>query len=916
MLKRYIFLTVPVFLLLFISEAQSQNVQGRILDETGTTPQPGVLLKLAGTNNEAFTNGLGKFTFYDVSPGEYHVLTDQNGVESDIFSFVMGSEDMDLGDLVITTAPINFDEISVIDIFDLSGIEDENDNFSSALSAGWDPFLNAANYNLSAGRFRPRGYFNEDSEMLLNGMLMNAQSDGRVLWTAWNSLNDVMRGRSNLINLNQSDFTFGGIAGATSIDLRASNIRKTKKITYSNSNRTFQHRVMGTYATGMMQNGWGLAISASHSYADQGYVPGTYFQGNSYFLSVDRKLNDKHLLNFVFLGSPQKRGRSTGSVQEMYDLAGTNYYNPNWGYQNGKVRNSREYIIHQPITTLRHDWQMSSKTTLTTSLGLQFGNYGSTRLDWFDAPDPRPDYYRRLPSYATNPDVRDLLTSYLAIEENRQLNWAEMYSANSTRDYTINDANGIEGNTVRGKLAAYVQESENYDETKYSFNSVINSVISDHVTFNGGLQYLGGKTHYYRRLEDLLGADFYIDFNKFALRDYPLSPEAGQNDLNHPNRIVYEGDIYGHNYNINNQRATLWGQGVFTYNRFDYFVGLSLAHQSFYREGFTKVGLFPDDSYGKSEVQSFFNYGVKAGVTYKIDGRNYLVLNGTTRTRAPFARQSFVSPRVRDQVANDLKNSKITSVDLSYLARYTDFRARASVYYTSFKDEITNNSFYHEDYRTFVNYLLTGVDTRHYGLELGLTYNLTSKIELKGALALGEYYYTSRPTATISRDNSAEDFVSDRTIYIENYYIPGSPQAAGTIGATYRSSKYWTFNLDINGFSKNYLSMNYDRRTLEAVMDVYPYGENSLYQDIIAEERLADNYTVDLGVGKSIRFKTGAFLRINLNVGNLLNNKNFLTGGFEQFRFDFENKNIDKFPPKYFYAYGLNYTLGVAYLFP
>lgn len=894
-----------------------QKVTGHLLDSLNQQSQPGVMVKLLKTDHEAYSNGLGNFTFNNVQPGHYTLATVTNDLTNNILSFDVSDQDVNLGDILIKVGTESYNSISIVDVFDLAGIESENDNFSSALSAGWDPFLNAATYNLGAGRFRPRGYFNEESEMILNGMLVNDQDDGRVLWTAWNSLNDVMRSRSNLINLNASDFTMGGIGGASYIDLRASSIRPTKKVTYSMSNRTFQHRLMGTYATGMMQNGWGIALSASHSYADQGYVKGTYFQGNSYFLSVDRKINHNHLLNFVILGSPQKRGRSTGAIQEMYDLSGSNYYNPNWGYQDGKIRNSREYIIHQPISTLRHDWQISNKTNLTTTIGYQFGNYGSTRLDWYDAPDPRPDYYRRLPSYATDEGLKALITDYYTkSESNRQINWAELYNANSTRNYTIRNVDGIPGNDVTGKLAAYIQESENYDNNKFNFNSVINSTISEVVSFTGGLQYLSEKVHYYRRIEDLLGADFYVDFNKFAENDYPTNPDARQNDLNNPNRIVREGDIYGYNYYIHNNRAKAWGQMSFKTNKFDYFVGLALSNQSFYRKGLTKVGLFPDNSYGKSEVQSFFNYDTKFGITYKLDGRNYFVANGSYRTRAPFANESYVSPRVRDQVANNLTNEKVTAFDLSYLARYTNFKARVSAFFTQYEDKISNDVFYHEDFRTFVNYLLTGINSRHMGVELGFDYSVTSKIDVKGALSVGQYYYTSRPLATISRDNSAENIVTDRVVYIENYYVPGTPQVAGTIGLNYRSSKYWNLNLNLNGFAQNYLSFNPDRRTEEGVKDVYQYGESTLFNTIIDEVKLKDNFTVDAGVGKSIRFKNSSFLRINLNIGNLLNNTNFITGGFEQYRYDFENKNINKFPPRYFYAYGLNYTLGIAYLFP
>ncbi len=917
MLRRIPFYLCLLLCIFNTNLTYAQKVTGRILDSLNQQSQPGVLVRLLNTDHQVYTNGSGNFIFNGVNPGKYTLDVMSNNRQAIIQSFETDGSDLHLGDIQIKIYTDLFNDITIIDLDDLAGIENENDNFSSALSAGFDPFLNAANYNLGSGRFRPRGYSNSESEMILNGMYMNDQDDGRVLWTSWSNLNDVLKSRSNVINLNASDYTFGGVGGASYIDLRASAIRPTKKITYSNSNRTFQHRLMGTYATGMMQNGWGFAFSGSYAYAEQGYVKGTYLQGGSYFLSVDRKLGQKHLLNFVILGSPQKRGRSTGAIQEMYDLSGTNYYNPNWGYQDGEIRNSRVYNIHQPISTLRHEWAISPNTNLATTLGIQFGNYGSTRLDWYEAPDPRPDYYRRLPSYATDPGLKTQITDYYtSSEENRQLNWAEMYAANATRNYTIQNVNGILGNDITGKLAAYVLESENYDNEKVNFNSVLTSKLSEMVTFAGGLQYHKEKVHYYRRIEDLLGADFYIDFNKFAERDYPSNVDAAQNDLNNPNRIVGVGDIYGYNYYIHNNRQVAWGQLVFNTNKFDYIAALSLSNQSFYREGLTKVGLFPDNSYGKSEVQSFFNYGVKLGATYKLNGRNYFIASGSYRTRAPFASEAFVSPRVRDQVAKNLTNEKITALDVTYLARYTNFKARVSVFYTQYQDMISNDVFYNEDFRTFVNYLQTGIDTRHLGIETGFDYNLTSRIDLKGAFSIGQYYHTSRPTATISRDNSAEDFVTDRVIYIDNYYVAGTPQVAGTIGLSYRSAKYWNWNINVNGFAQNYLSFNPDRRTEEAVKDIYAYGESTLYNEIIDEVKLKDNFTVDAGVGKSIQFSNRSLLRINLNVGNILNNRNFITGGFEQFRFDFENKDINKFPPRYFYAYGMNYTLGIAYIFP
>lgn len=919
LMPRHIKLNICIFFTIcFVNVLSSQKIIGKLTDKVSGAGQPAIQLSLVGTDISVFTNASGRFIFTDVPNGTYTMVANFNGSLVEVAQITVNGPVLNLDEVsvVVPEVIVSANDISVVDAADLSSIENENDNFASALSAGRDPFLNASIFHLNAGRFRPRGYFNEDSDMFINGMLMNDQDDGRVLWTSFNSLNNVFVNRGNVINMTENELTFGGIGGASYIDLRASNLRPGARVVYSFSNRIFQHRVMASYNTGMMQNGWAISACASHSYADQPYIKGNYMQSNGYFLSIDRKLGDKHLLNFVTFGVPQRRGRSTGTVQEMYDIAGSNFYNPNWGFQNGEVRNSREYLIHQPVSMLRHDWKINTQSNITTTIGFQFGRSGSTRLDWYDAPDPRPDYYRNLPSYADDPTAKNLITNFLqASEANRQVNWAKFYQVNAGRDFLVADVDGIVGNNVQGKLAAYVLETENFDNTKFNFNSVYNSNVSDRVFITAGIQHLTERVHFYRRMEDLLGADFYVDFNRFALRDFPGNQDAAQNDVNRPNRLVREGDIYGHNYDINTARSTVWGQAVVKGDRIDYFAAFSLANQSFYREGYTKVGLFQENSFGKSEKYNFANIGFKGGVTYKLDGRNYFVANGSYRTRAPFASEAFVSPRVRDQVVSNLTNEKITSFDLTYLARYTRFKARVTAFFTDFKDKINNDVYYHEEFRTFVNYLMTGINRRHMGIEFGAEYRLTQKFSVSLAGSVGEYYHTSRPLATISRDNSAEDFVQNRVIYIENYYVAGTPQVAGTLGFSYFSNKRWIFNLNVNAFAKNYLAFNPDRRTSEAIKGVDPSDGSGLFNQIIDQEKLPDAITVDLGVSKSYRLKDGSSFNFNLNVGNVLNKTNFITGGFEQLRFDVVDKDVNRFPPRYFYAFGTNFIFSIAYNF-
>ncbi len=142
-----------------------------------------------------------------------------------------------------------------------------------------------------------------------------------------------------------------------------------------------------------------------------------------------------------------------------------------------------------------------------------------------------------------------------------------------------------------------------------------------------------------------------------------------------------------------------------------------------WRTGNMQNGQFPDNSYGDSEKQSFFDYGAKAGITYKINGRNFVTANTAYITKAPTFRSAYISPRSRDNVIDGLDSETIMSGDLSYIMRTPKVKkTRLTFYYTEMKDQIWARSFYMEtaEEPAFVNYILTGIDKLYTGLEFGV----------------------------------------------------------------------------------------------------------------------------------------------------------------------------------------------------
>lgn len=163
--------------------------------------------------------------------------------------------------------------------------------------------------------------------------------------------------------------------------------------------------------------------------------------------------------------------------------------------------------------------------------------------------------------------------------------------------------------------------------------------------------------------------------------------------IDHPNRILYQGDKFGYDYNINVSRAAGWAQGVFRFNKVDFFLAGNLSYTKFYREGNVRNGLFPTDSKGKGTMNEFTDYAVKGGLTYKIDGRNYIFVNGSYQTRAPYFENVFISPRTRNAQQEDVTSETIQTVEGGYIMNAPKFKIRLSGYYTRFLDGVDVMSF-------------------------------------------------------------------------------------------------------------------------------------------------------------------------------------------------------------------------------
>ena len=784
-------------------------------------------------------------------------------------------------------------------------------NVSSILTAGRDPFLISAAYNFSALRFRLRGYDTDLSAVYINGISMDNLDNGFTPFGVWGGLNDVMRNRDISIGLRPNTSAFGDIATTTFFDIRASKQRKQSEVGYVLSNRNFQHRLDFTHNTGISKKGWAFSISGTRRYAAEGYFAGTTFDGWSWFAAADKRIGQNHLLSLVVFGAPTKSGRLGTSVKEAFDLVGTTNYNPFWGWQNGKKRNANNVRTDQPYVILTHDYRINNNSSLVTAVNFSKGDRASSNLDWYHADNPSPLYYRYLPSYWEDPNLKAQLTKeWQTNDDVRQINWNRMYDANRKQLETFNG--------VTGRRSRYVQFEYVTNTTKMNLNTVFNTRLGNNVEITSGASYQYQKNKNYKKIIDLLGGDYFVDLNQFAERINANNPDFPQPNLLTPNRIVKVGDDYSYNYDITIKKASGWAQMLFKYNKLDFFAAIELSNTSFFRTGNYKNGLFPNNSLGKSATQQFNNYAFKTGLTYKLNGRNYLFANIAMLTRAPFFDNVYLSPRVRNTTLENVSNEEVNTLEVGYTLNAPRIKIRLTGYYTEFKNQMNVMTFFHDTYLNLVNYGITGINKTHSGGEFGIEARPIANVVVNAAAAVGRFYYTSSQNSITTIDNDAS-VVSRDVVFAKDYYVGGSPQEAYSFGITYRSPKFWNVGLTYNFFDAMYVEINPLRRTAAAVQGLTPGSDQ--WKKILDQQKLPSQSTLDLYASYSWRLpkklsvnKNNNFLFFSLSATNLLNNTAIIPFAFEQLRFD-NITEYDKFPRRYNYNFGVNYAATISLRF-
>lgn len=798
--------------------------------------------------------------------------------------------------------------------------DDAGQTVAAITGIGSDLYLSEVGYLFSPMRFRLRAYRNTSNGMFINGVQFNDVERGVFSYSSIGGLNDVTRNREGSPFFLMNNFGYTPVGGADDINLRAGQYAAGHKITLSGTNRNYRARGMYTYSTGMMSNGWAFTGSVGYRWANEGFVEGTFYNSFSYLFGFEKRFNDRHSLSFTTWGSPTERAQQGSSTEEAYWLANDHYYNPNWGYQNGKKRNARVVNSFEPTAILTWDFDIDDRTSLSTSFSGKYSMYANSALGWSgNAADPRPDYYKKLPSGQVDVWTEDEYTEeeiatwndayryWTSSKAHRQIDWDAMYFANAQQK------------ALGGEALYYVEKRHN-DQMAFNLASTLKRDMKEYGRITAGLALNTTKGMHYKTMKDLLGADRFTDIDKFSVRDYGYNSSMIQNDLDHPNRVIGEGDKFGYDYNIFVNKAHAWANYQYDKDYYSLFFAGRFGGTTMEREGLMRNGRAANNSKGSSGVAKFLEHGAKAGATFRIGGKHVFNLGVGYEQNAPLAYNAFVAPRLKNDFASNLTREEVISTEASYAYNGPIVGVKLSGYYTRFNNVTELDQFYNDQQSRYTYLSMTGVEKQHMGMEAALSVKIISNLTFNAIGTISNAEYINNPQANLTYENESE--TNSDIVCIDGMKESGTPLSAYSIGLDY-SVDGWFFNVNGNYYHRGYIDFSTYRRLYGILkqngnVSIGENGEEVI--NIPEQERFKGGWMLDLSIGKYIRLAKGRSMSINLTVNNVLNNTNMKTGGYEQNRDDnYPDGDVRVYRfsrnSKYYYAQGINGFFNINFRF-
>ena len=811
------FLILSLFLIASESQAQQGILSGTVRDALSGETLPSAFVLWANKEKGQAVDPSGKFSI-SLPYGEYEFIITAVGYEEVKKNISITKKEYSLDfDLIQTmqkeivisadiavgrSVPVAYSNIG------LKRIEEELAGREMATLANTTPGTYATRAGGGDGdaRVTIRGFSGSNVAVMLDGVPVNDMENGTVYWSNWFGLDLATQTTQIQRGLGASKLVIPAVGGTMNIITRGIDSKRSVRLRQEYAHGAFS-RTSFAMNSGKTKKGWAFSMAGSFK-TGQGWVDGTFTRGFFYYGKVE-KIIGKHHLSLYGLGAPQEHGQrlrseaialysaetasavgapntyASNATTERPIFNGGINYNPDVGYltrydfvngqrtniQAEEQFNGRVNFYHKPQFSFKDVWTIDEKTFVSTVAYASFGRGGGTRWNG-------------------NITANDFLAD-------GTVNMQAFFDANaganpppfSGSDYNINP---LVSSTERYAVSNYIKASMN-EHSWYGVLSTYNKKINDKWNFAGGVDLRTYKGSHYRKIIDLMGADYIIARTAINYND--------------PNLIKREGDVIDFNNDAFIRWGGLFGQVEYQDDKISAFVSASAATTGYKRVDYFRPKVYTVDGFEVPVGYSFVNNAValvsdtnyvngqmltsnmegsqfqstgwyyrptatiKAGLKYNISRDLAVFFNSGYLNKAPLFSQIYTNANER---FNAIENEVIASFENGWNYKSKKFSFNINLYHTTWK----NKPFPFglsvpdpQDPTSNITVNIRGMNARHQGAELDFAYKINDRITFEGLASFGDWIWTSSDTILIFDDNGNPVFSDPGNPDSEQYSV-------------------------------------------------------------------------------------------------------------------------------------------------
>ena len=650
-------------------------------------------------------------------------------------------------------------------------------------------------------------------------------------------------------------------------------------------------------ASGEWGRGWSYAAGADLRLGRDLYVDGVFTDAATVALRLARQLGDGHELSLVAVVPPSVRGTRLASTREAFTLTGDCLYNPAWGFQDGKVRNSRVRRETVPLLVASYRGRLSPATSLDASVSVEAGVAKYSALGWYNARTPQPDNYRYMPSYAGDRETD------------------EAWRARDTRYTQIDWDYLITLNRLTGGHAVYALEDRAERLWNLQLAADFTTRLSERLTLDYGLSVRRESTRSYKLMRDLLGAAYVDDIDQYLIDDDTYG-NLLQNDLRHPDRRIGEGDRFGYDYALVCRDARLSLHAAYRSDRLRVDVAAEVGEAAVFRRGYMEKELFPGSrSFGESRRLHFLPGSVRVSAGWAFSPRSSIAATVGAGASLPDPEALFYQPLYNNRTIDNPRTRRFYGAEVDYRLRTTLFDLQGTAFVTADYDLIDTRRFFDDLSGIYCDAAASGIARLVAGCELSAVVRLSRRWRLSVAAAASDFRYIRNASVTVisDSDNTAVDTRAES--YLGDCRPGGAPAVTACAEVAWFGPKGWGCRLSAGYAGLRWVEPSLIRRTGRILRQSGVTAE--AFDEFIRQERLPDAFTADAALFKSF-YLGRSRLTLSLAAHNLAGTAS-IYDGYESSRVRRITAGDEVFyrphDTRYTYAYPRTFYLTVSFQF-